>query len=186
MSGGLNPGGNQWVTLALLGKSRGNRGELLALPLGSRPERFDGLQAVFLTPDESRQTPARYGVESVWWHEQRLVLKFAGVDSISDAEALQGWQVCVPRAERAPLEPGEYYLDDLVGCAVADRGTGEPLGTVTAWSEAGGGSMLEVDGEWLLPFVKAICVSVELEGRRILVDLPLGLRELNRQESKQP
>jgi 16S rRNA processing protein RimM len=169
-----------WVTLALLGKTRGNRGELLAQPLGSRAERFDGLQAVYLTPDESKQEPVRYGVENVWWHERRLVLKFVGIDSISAAEVLQGWQVCVPRAERAPIEPGEYYLDDLVGCAVVDHATSEPLGTVTAWSEAGGGSMLEVDDDWMLPFVKAICVGIEPEQRRIRVDLPAGLRELNR------
>lgn len=173
---------SKWVTLALLGKSRGNRGEVLAMPLGSRPERFDDLKAVFLTPDESTREPVRYGVEDVWWHERRLVLKFAGVDSINDADALRGWQVCVPSTERAPLEPGEYYLDDLVGCTVVDQATSNTLGTVTAWSEAGGGSMLEVDGEWLLPFVKAMCVGVELEARRILVDLPLGLRELNRHD----
>ena len=168
-----------WVTLALLGKARGIRGELFAQPLASNPERFDHLGTVHLTPDEAKVPPVPYQVESTWWHDGRLIVKIRGVDSMTDAEKLRGWQVCVPLAERAPLEEGEYYFDDLIGCAVWDRKSGEGIGTVTSWSELGGGAMLEIDRDWLLPFVKAICIDIDVAGRRIGVDLPPGLREVN-------
>jgi len=46
--------------------------------------------------------------------------KFAGIDSISDAEAMIGCELQVPLAERAELEPGWAYVSDLVGCTVFD------------------------------------------------------------------
>ena len=60
-------------------------------------------------------------VEEFWPHKGRLVLKFAGVDSMNDAEMLSGCELQVPRGERAGLEAGWTYISDLVGCTVFDR-----------------------------------------------------------------
>ncbi len=168
----------EWVTVALLGKPRGNKGELQAESLSDSPGRFDGLSRVFLFRDE--QSAGEYRVEKAWWHGDNLVLKFAGVDSISAAEQLARLEVRVPFAERAPLEPGAYYRTDLLGCDLVDERSGERLGRVTGWEETGGPLLMEVDGDWLVPFTPAIYKSVDVEGRRIVVDLPEGLRELNR------
>ena len=77
------------------------------------------------------QGPRReFELEDFWPHKGRIVLKFRGVDSISDAEVLAGWEIQIPRQERTPLEPGAAYVSDLVGCqVVAD---GQELGPVTA------------------------------------------------------
>jgi 16S rRNA processing protein RimM len=121
----------------------------------------------------------------VWLHDGRPVLKFRGIDSISDAEALVGAEVRLPIAERMPLEEGEFYQADLVGCEVVERPSGEPLGEVTGWQDAGGPSLLQVrmrdGGELLIPFARAICVEIDVAARRIQVDLPAGLKELNRE-----
>lgn len=162
-----------WVTVAVLGRTRGNRGELTAISL-TKPERFESLCEVFLFPEGLRQE-----VESAWFHDNRLILKFRGVDTISDAERLQGLEVRVPRSDRMALEPGEYYESDLIGCEVVERATGASLGRVTAWQETGGSGLLEVAGGLLIPFVRSICVAIEPEARRIVVDLPAGLKELN-------
>jgi len=94
----------EWVTVALLGKTRGNRGEITAWPLSSKPERFESLREVYLFGSGQK-----YDVESTWFHNGTLIFKFAGVDTISDAELLSGCEVRVPFSERAPLDPGEYY-----------------------------------------------------------------------------
>jgi len=60
-------------------------------------------------------------VEELWPHKSYLVLKFAAIDSISDAEAMIGCELQVPLAERAELEPGWAYVSDLVGCTVLRR-----------------------------------------------------------------
>ena len=163
-----------WVTIALLGKPRGNRGELTAVPLSNKPERFETLKEVFLFG-----SGARYEVESTWFHNGSLIFKFNGVDSISEAEPLRGAEVRVPITERVSLEPGEYFQSDLIGCDVVDRRTGEPIGRVTDWDD-GGGSGLLVVGDLLIPFTRSICVEIDPGGRRIAVELPEGLKDLNR------
>ena len=159
-----------WVAIAHLVRPRGNKGELAAESLTLRPERFENLRTVHLLPS-GRDVE----VERVWWHQDRPVFKFVGVDSISDAEAVGKQDVCVPKSERVALEPGEYFYSDLVGCEVFEHGVA--LGRVTDYLETGGPILLEV-GELLIPFVPAICVAVDLESKPIDVQLPEGLKEL--------
>ena len=160
----------------MLGRPRGNRGELTAFSLSSKPERFTRLSKVRLDGDES-VTEAE--VEEVWEHAGELIFKFRGVDSISDAERLRGAEVQVPRAERVELEPGEYFHSDLIGCEVCERTSGRSIGKVTNFEEYGGPPLLEIDGGRLsIPFVKAICVDIRPEEKMILVDLPEGLETL--------
>jgi 16S rRNA processing protein RimM len=162
-----------WVTVALLGKTRGNRGEITAFAFSSKPERYQKLGPVFLFGSGE---PAE--VEHTWFHEGVLIFKFRGVDSISDAERLAGCEVRIPIGERISLEENEFFQSDLIGCEVVDR-SGEQLGKVTGWEEGGGAGLLAV-GDLLIPFVRAICVDIDPAARRITVELPEGLKELNR------
>lgn len=171
----MNLPDSEWVTVALLGKTRGNRGEVTALALSGKPERYQTLREVFLFGEGEK-----FEVESTWFHNGALIFKFRGVDTISDAERLAGWEVRVPMSERAPLEPGEFFQSDLVGCEVVDRRTGESLGRVSGWEDAGGPGLLAVEGGLLIPFVRAICVEIDPAARRVAVELPEGLKDLNR------
>jgi len=173
---------NDWVTLALLLKARGNRGELLAESFTSGPERFPEGTSVTLWKEGAERRTAE--VEEAWEHLGLLVLKFRGVDSIDDADGLRGYEVQVPFSERAPLAEGEYYQSDLIGCTVVDRATGKELAKVTGFEEFGAAPLLVVqtlDGrEEMVPFTPAICVAVHLSDRRIDVELPEGLLDVNR------
>jgi 16S rRNA processing protein RimM len=149
--------------------------------LTSGAERFKPGQQVRLFglpgPAEGRD----FEIESVWEQKGRLIFKFRGIDSISDAETLRGAEVRIPFAERLALSEGEYFQSDLVGCEMIDRGTGERVGVVTGFQEFGGPSLLEVEtaGKPLLvPFARAICVEIDVANRRILADLPEGLLDL--------
>ena len=170
-----------WVAVAQIGKTRGNRGEVTAVSLSGKPERYQALQEVFLfAPGGAAAGGEKYRVESTWFHGETLVFKFAGVDSISDAEALYGREVRIPASERTTLDDGEFFQSDLIGCAVVDRSTGEPLGRVTAWDDGGGTGLLVVDAGLLIPFARSICVEIDTAAKRIAVDLPEGLKDLNR------
>ena len=103
-----------------------------------------------------------------------------GIDSISDAEKYHGCEVRVPASERAELEPGEYFHSDLIGCEVIDLASGNSIGKVTALQDAGGGGLLVVEGDILVPFATGLCKLIDIEKRRIEVQLPDGLLELNR------
>jgi 16S rRNA processing protein RimM len=121
-------------------------------------------------------------VERIWSHEGRPVFKFAGIDSISEAEPWQGADVLVPEAERAEREAGEYSHADLIGCRVVELATGGPVGLVEGVEEYGGPSLLRVkvtDGrEILVPFASTICREIDVAAKIIRVELPEGLLEL--------
>jgi 16S rRNA processing protein RimM len=169
-----------WVTIAILGKTRGNRGEITAVSLSGKPERFQALHQVFLFKLGQALSPASFEVESTWFHGETLIFKFREVDSISQAELLTGCEVRVPAGERTRLEENEFFQSDLVGCEVFDHASGERLGIVTAWEDSGGHGVLVVDGSLLVPFVRAICKLIDPAARRIAVELPEGLKDLNR------
>ena len=164
----------KWVAIALIGKPRGNRGELTAISFSNKPERFDELERVYLAGHAEPFT-----VEEIWEHKGSLIFKLAGVDSISEAEKFHGCEVRVPAAERAQLEPGEYYHSDLIGCNVIDSGTGECLGKVTALQDAGGGGLLVINETILFPFAGGLCKKIDISERRIEVEVPSGLLDIN-------
>jgi 16S rRNA processing protein RimM len=166
-----------WVTIAVLGKPRGNKGEVLAILLSDSPGRVESLERAFLFRNDAELGERE--VEKTWFHDGRLVLKFSGVDSISKAETLQGCELRVPLAERAPLEPGAVFVSDVIGCELIDAVSGKGLGRVTGWEDNGPQSLMEIDSDWLVPFTPALCKEVDVAGKRIVVDLPQGLRELN-------
>ena len=103
----------------------------------------------------------------------RLVARAQEVPDRNAAEALQGYEVAVARAERPAAEADEYYWDDLVGLEVVNQ-TDERLGRVAELVRAGAHEVLDVrdeDGsQRLLPFVAAVIKEVDLAGRRIRVD----------------
>ena len=116
-------------------------------------------------------------VENTWMHGDHLIFKFQGVDTISDAEKLAGAEVSIPFEQRAQLPDDEIYQSDLIGCEVFDV-TGRSLGVVTDFEETGGPPLLHV-GDLLIPFAKSICTTIDVANRKIVVDLPEGLLDLN-------
>ncbi len=120
-------------------------------------------------------------VEGFWPHKGHLVLKFAGVDSISEAETLVGCELQVPRSERAPLQPGWSFVSDLVGCVVFDGA--REIGTIKEIRfDAGEAPLLVVvegSTEHEIPFAEAYLKSSDLERKQIYMQLPEGLLEVN-------
>jgi 16S rRNA processing protein RimM len=117
-------------------------------------------------------------VERTWMHGDQLIFKFAGVDSISDAQRLAGADVAIPLDQRVELPEGEYFQSDLIGCEVVDT-SGRSLGIVTDFEETGGTPLLHVGPDLLIPFARSICVNIDIAARRIEVHLPEGLEDLN-------
>jgi 16S rRNA processing protein RimM len=158
---------------------QGRRGEVLVEPHSDIPDRFRvGLKLLALGKSEARR---ELQVDDLWPHKNHLVLKFAGVDSISDAEVLVGSELQVPRDERAQLEPGWTYVSDLVGCVVFDHDC--EIGRIEdVQFGAGEAPLLIVRAEGKghqIPYAEAYLQSVDLENRQIKMLLPEGMLELD-------
>lgn len=167
----------EWISVGRLLRPRGRVGELLAVFDSPHPDRAEALRTVRLKL-AGRILDA--GLERVWYHDGRPVLKFEGLDSISGAEAWAGAEIQVPASERVELEPGEYFHEDLIGCVV--EAGGQRLGVVREVEEYGGPPVLKVAGEdgreVLIPFVRALCREIDVASKRIRAELPEGLTEL--------
>lgn len=168
--------------MARIARPQGRRGEVAAEILSDFPERFSGLKAVLLREPGGRPEPAQ--VEDAWPHKGRIILKFAGVDSISEAELLRGREVLIPRSERAPLAEHQYWVSDLEGCRVLVERDGAimEVGRVVGIESAGGADVLRVEsprGEVLIPLAQEICTRIDTESKVIVIDPPQDLLELN-------
>ena len=165
------------MTLARLLRARGIRGEIAADGSGTRLSRFDELQRCTLYGPDGRERVVE--IESVWEHRNNPVFKFRGIDTMTAAEELQGYELRIPMAERAPVPEGEYFHADLIDCQVLER-DGTVLGAVTAWEDFGGTGLLVVKGEkeLMIPFARKFLVEIDVAGKRIVVDLPEGLKDL--------
>lgn len=189
----------EFVTIARVAKTQGRHGEVAATLLTDFPELFATRKKVFALGGKSAGNTGQSGpagasrrkleLEEHWFHKGMVVLKFAGVESISDAETLIGSEIQVPRSERAELGSDEFYVSDLVGCTVTD--SGREIGRIKDVQFGSGEAPLLViqgDREYLVPFAYAYIEKISMEQRRVKMKLPEGMLELDaplNQEEKQ-
>jgi 16S rRNA processing protein RimM len=172
-----------WAIVARLVRPQGRHGEILGDLLTDFPELFAQRRLLYLVASETSPTPAReLTLERHWLHKGRIVLKFTGVDSINDAEALRDLLVAIPASERAPLTGDAVYISDLIGCEVVDLAAAStPVGRIADVDrEAGLLIVRPARGEEvLIPFAKAYLVAVDVAAKRIEMSLPGGLLDIN-------
>jgi 16S rRNA processing protein RimM len=164
------------IAIARIARPRGVRGELVAEILTDFPERFEGLKhATAVLPDGGKR---ELKIQNAWFQNDRVVLKFEGIESIEAGEELRDAEICVPESETVELEDGEFFDWQLEGCTAVTV-DGEPLGTVKELMRTGGTEVLVIEGEkeYLVPFAESICTEVDIENKRIVIDPPEGLLE---------
>ena len=175
----MGAGGGEFVTLARIVKPQGRRGEVAAELFTDFPERFRERRKLQLLMPSGKRRGAE--LEDFWPHKERMVLKFAGVDSIAAAEELRGCEVQIRASERVELADGSVYISDLIGCVADDRG--ELLGKI-AGVEFGAGEapLLKIEHggrELLVPFASAYIVKLDAAAKKIELALPEGMLELD-------
>jgi 16S rRNA processing protein RimM len=177
-----SPPADEWVIVARIVRPQGRHGEALADMLTDFPERFAERRRLFLLGAKS--APRVIELEGHWLHQGRVVFKFAGIDSINDAETLRGLEVAIPKAERAPLEEGAIYIADLIGCALIDSRTAASVGEIVDVDRESTTTPLLViqtvaKEEALVPFARAFNPTFDAATKRLTMELPEGLLELN-------
>lgn len=173
-----------FITIARVAKTQGRKGEVAAILLTDFPERFASRKRLFLLGEGQGGYEQRreMELEDFWFHKGGVVLKFVGVDSISQAEELAGCEVQIPFEERAPLEDDAIYVSDLIGCTVSD--SGREIGKIEDVQFGAGEAPLlrvrgESDKEYLIPFAAAYIVKMAPAEKRLEMKLPEGLLELD-------
>lgn len=172
-----------WDDLVLVGRvtrTHGHRGAVVVHPDTDFPEvRFAAGARVWMARGGS---PSEVTIVDAWMHNGRAIVTFEGVTSMNDAELLRGSELRVPEGALQPLPEGAFYHFQLVGCDVVTV-AGEAVGAVRAVEGEPGHFRLSVaseGGEVLVPLVTSMCVSIDIVARRIVIDPPDGLLDVNR------
>ena len=170
------------LLVGVVGRPHGLRGELVvAVRTDSPEERFapgavltrrlpDGTDAGLLTVEAARP------------HSGRLLVRFVEAPDRDAAEALRGSRLLVDAATLPPTgDPDEFHVHQLEGLS-AELKDGTVVGTVREIAHGPGGELLVVARpdapDALVPFVRAIVPTVDLDGRRVVLTPPEGLLEL--------
>jgi len=171
-----------WAAMALVGRiarAHGLRGQvILNLETDFPEERFQPGAELFI---ERKGRVEPLTITSVRFQRERPVVGLGGVDTVDAAEALAGHELRVPVERLAALPAGTYYRHDLIGCRV-ETTTGAAIGVVSDVEGTLAGSRLVVDRggrEVLIPLAAEICPEIDPAGKRIVIDPPEGLVDLN-------
>jgi 16S rRNA processing protein RimM len=163
------------ITIGVVVKPQGRKGEVLVHPLSDRPARFAELQRVFVPPVPGGSGARAITVTDRWPHKGRFVLKLEGVDSIDEAERFRGIELRIGADEVDVLPAGSYYHYELKGLKVEDP-EGHALGTAEEVLETGAEAPVLVvrgpRGELLIPMADQFIREVDLAHGR-LVAIPL-------------
>ena len=120
-------------------------------------------------------------VSSLRVQNGRPIVGFEGFERIEDVERLQGLELRVPEETLQPLQPGTYYEHQLVGCTV-ETVSGDAIGEVAKVEGGAGASRVAINGphgEILIPLAVDICVEIDIANKKIRINPPEGLLELN-------
>lgn len=173
------PDKDDLILVARIVKARGLRGEVVADLLTDFPDRFENLKSLIgLSPDDCRRS---LQIEEQWFHGNRLVLKFAGFDTIDKAKELVNYDLAVAAEDRIELPENSYYEWELIGCRVETVG-GACVGEVAKVMRTGGVEILQVVDQTgrdrLIPMAGDIVVGIDKEKKLVRIDPPEGLLEL--------
>lgn len=191
------PEDDDLVRVGAIARTHGLRGELVINPDTDFPEeRFAPGAAVLVKragrrPGDQAAGPSGGGagggletltIATMRVHHGRPLVTFEGVTTIEAAEALGRPDLWIRAADRDEAPEGQFYHDELIGCGVETVG-GEALGAVTRIDDTGGVPLLVIGNgadELLVPLAEAICRVIDPAARRIVIDPPEGLLDVNR------
>lgn len=174
------------VRVGRIARAHGNRGQVIVDPdTDFLEERYKPGSIVYVRREDrhgnsSGTEPMK--ITAARFQRGRPIVALEGIETMNAAEELAGVELRIDPVALQPLPLGSFYQHDLVGCAV-ETFEGIAIGSVTSVDGSGVGSRLVVQGqsgrEILIPLAEEIVVGVHLAARKIVVQPPDGLLDLN-------
>lgn len=164
----------EYFEIGLIANTHALRGELKVKPYTDNPKRFEDFKSILI---DFNGNLVSYDVENVRYQKDIVLLKLKTIDSIEQAEKLKNHCIKIPRSEAKVLEEGEYFIADLLGCDVFANDV--QIGILDDIFTAGAGDVYVIKRkgkkDLLLPALDSVIKDVDLNSRRIDVEIPRGL-----------
>lgn len=171
---------NDLLRVGVITQTHGIRGEVKVFPTTDDPLRFKKLKNCIIA---GKRENVNVTVASVKFFKQYVILKFKEFDNINDVEIFTKCDLMVTRDNAVKLEPGEYFICDLIGLTVMTD-EGERLGVLKDVLETGANNVYEVLADnnetYLIPVIEQCILSHDLEKKTVTVHILPGLLDINK------
>lgn len=158
--------------------THGLRGEVKIVPWTNTPDVFEDIEYVYI---KNAREEKKLEIKNVKYQKNNIIVKFVGLDDISQAELLKNAVVTTDREQLGELPDGEYYIADLIGCEVKSE-HGEVYGKLTDVLPTGSNDVYVVKREakrdLLIPVIDDVVLDVDINNKKIIVRLMEGLEDL--------
>lgn len=165
----------EFLKVGKIVNTMGVKGEVKVIPLTNDVDRFNDLEWVYILRKDKRD---KINIQSVRFHKNFVLIKFEGIDDMTAAERLKESYIQVDREHAVELDENEFFICDLIGCNVLTT-SGEELGEVNDVFPTGANDVYVVKAkngkEVMVPAIKQVIKSVDVENKKIIVELMEGL-----------
>lgn len=166
------------VTVGKVVNSHGIRGELKIVPETDFPERFDVGNSLIIVDSQNKQTPVT--VKTSRLHKNVFIVLFSQFSNINEVEKFKGSLLKIEAKDQKPLEEGEYYYHEIIGCKVVTEDEQE-LGLISEILTPGANDVWVVSlpkgKQLLLPVIDDVILKVDIPNKIIRIHLMEGLLE---------
>ena len=166
----------EYFEIGHISNTHGLKGEMKVRPFTEDKKRYEELKKVLI---DIKGEFKEYEIENVRYQKDVVLLKLKGVDDIDTAEKLKNHYISIQREDAKNLEENEFFIADLIGSEVFQNG--DLIGTLDDVFTAGASDVYVVKRkgkkDLLLPALKSIIKKVDVENKRIDVEIPRGLED---------
>lgn len=163
----------EYFEIGLISNTHGLKGEMKVRPYTESMKRFEELNKIYV---EKNNEKTEYEIEKVRYQKDVILIKLKGIDTIEDAEKLKNHIISIPRKSGKTLMDNEFYIADLLGCEVYEN---DFIGIVVDVFSTGGSDVYvikrEKQNDLLLPAITSVIKNIDVEAKRIDVEIPRGL-----------
>ena len=155
----------------------GIKGMVKVKPFTDNIERFSNLEKIYI---KNKSGQNEYKIQEVKYHKNMVLIKFEGIENPEQADLLRNSYLLVNRETEEPLEPGRYYIVDMIGLEVFTDNN-EYLGKLEDIYNTGSSDIYVVKNELgkqiLLPAIEDVIKNIDMDSKKITVHLLPGLVE---------
>ncbi|EIJ81522.1 16S rRNA-processing protein RimM [Bacillus methanolicus PB1] len=168
----------KWFNVGKIVNTHGLKGEVRIISITDfADERYKPGNTLFLFMPDLKE-PLELVVNSHRKHKNFDLLTFKGYESISDVEKMKGGILKISENQLSPLEEGEYYFHEIIGCLVFTT-SGEEIGIIKEILTPGSNDVWVVkdkDGkEILIPYIDEVVKKVDVKEKIVLIKPMEGL-----------
>ena len=153
----------------------GIKGMVKVKPFTDNIERFSNLEKIYI---KNKLGQTEYKIQEVKYHKNMVLIKFEGIENPEQADLLRNSYLIVDRETEEPLEPGRYYIVDMIGLDVFTDDN-EYLGKLEDIYNTGSNDIYVVKNELgkqvLLPAIEDVIKNIDMDNKKVIVHLIPGL-----------